>query len=1557
MQEAQSDPLSFLIEMREYDVPYGMRAAIDLDLRVGAWHIVTPDHTLTTCEVVYQKDMLELCEPKVLAFDIECEKSPLKFPNAERDRIFMISYMTPGQGYLLINREVVSEDVADFEYTPMPKYPGPFTVINLADEEALLRKFISHIQELKPHVIVTYNGDFFDWPYVEARCAKYEGLNLYKNLGIKCVKGEGTNTTGSSNSATSGEYIGRCMVHLDAFSWVQRDSYLPQGNQGLKAVTKYKLGYDPVEVDPEDMVAFAKEKPDYMASYSVSDAVATYYLYQTYVHNFIFSLCTIIPLPSEDVLRKGSGTLCEALLMVEAFKGNIICPNKQNDPIENFAPNGHLLESETYIGGHVECLEAGVFRSDIPVKFNLIPSALSHLIERIDQDLAFACEVEHGIQRHEIANYDEVRQAIIEKLEMLRDRPNREEVPMIYHLDVGAMYPNIILTNRLQPSAIVSHRDCASCDYNRAENNCKREMTWTWRGEFNPASSAEYSSIRRQLSYEKLGDRTFAEYSEKEQAQLVKDRLKKYAHRVYKKTKVTSIEERTNTVCQRENAFYVNTVRAFRDRRYDYKLLTKTWKNKKNEAEKTGNAVMRKAAEEKEILMDSLQLAHKCILNSFYGYVMRKGARWRSMEMAGIVTHTGAQLIKQARELVEQVGRPLELDTDGIWCVLPASFPQDFQIQTIHGKSFHIGYPCAMLNADVHARYTNHQYQDLNPTTGNYRIHSECSIFFELDGPYHAMVLPASPEEDVLLKKKYVVFNYDQTIAELKGFEIKRRGELELVKIFQSQVFEQFLAGGSLEECYHSVGDIANQWLDVLDSKGLNIEDDELLELISEKKTISKTLDDYEGRKATSLTTAGRLADFLGAEMVKDKGLNCKLIIAKYPIGAPTTERAIPVAIFHTELATRQYFLRKWLKHPSLEAIDFREVVDWEYYKERLGKSIQKIVTIPAGMQRIANPVPRVEHPAWLQKRLQDQSVGLKQLTLKSMFSKPTLPAPKVTQGHHGNMSSPNRAASPPGRGRKLTSPLRPALSNVDTNSISRKRLLFPDMDDVKKIEVSPSRTNLIRTPDPIVLSPEEAVIPASNLSPDSNLQAWLKARHDQWKASRQLKKKSKNGSFRPEEIIHKRPVAVTDFVRNAALTMTYGHWQIIEIQQQDGAPGEFILWAMTSPTQLQKLKVVVPRVMYVNCAGIEAESAVLSLGGSKVVKELPHGRPCRSLYEVAVAEVGSCHRMSYCFAWLTLLLRLSQGKYQRSAKSMSFFLSDPAVEGVYETQVPLLLRIILHAGCVSQLSRDAQQNSLGTQQRAYKLQDLSFVHVNAHSYLDRHNNGKQGAIFKQIFVYHAVDKGRNSGRGAVALFIVDSHPQQEAPLSAVAYVWLSTGSNNQLLDNKPPFQRLYRRFQPDEAAASVKFSTTYTNSMSDALKACNERLTAYSRERHGPTIVVAQGGTDNRHWRRMLPALQDYPSAVLAGNTLDELFPALGWQMFIAERIVQRYLIFPRWFADRLHCARYSHVPVCNLGVDAITTMIDVSYARVLQQGRHLLWASETRVPDVGGEVADNAE
>ena len=66
---------------------------------------------------------------------------------------------------------------------------------------------------------------------------------------------------------------------------------------------------------------------------------------------------------------------------------------------------------------------------------------------------------------------------------------------------------------------------------------------------------------------------------------------------------------------------------------------------------------------------------------------------------------------------------------------------------------------------------------------------------------------------------RYAVFNDDGSLAELKGFEVKRRGELQLVKIFQSSVFESFLQGTTLDEVYGAVARVANYWLDVLYSK------------------------------------------------------------------------------------------------------------------------------------------------------------------------------------------------------------------------------------------------------------------------------------------------------------------------------------------------------------------------------------------------------------------------------------------------------------------------------------------------------------------------------------------------------------------------------------------------------------------------------------------------------------------------------------------------------------------------------------------------------------------
>jgi hypothetical protein len=124
------------------------------------------------------------------------------------------------------------------------------------------------------------------------------------------------------------------------------------------------------------------------------------------------------------------------------------------------------------------------------------------------------------------------------------------------------MYPNIILTNRLQPSAIVGDEDCAACDFNKpggrqapqvnaaqplgalvvpagagqfdlayevgrapliapqttppvslhtltpnrhlrlAGKTCLRQMEWVWRGEHYAATRSEYQALKNQLAAE-----------------------------------------------------------------------------------------------------------------------------------------------------------------------------------------------------------------------------------------------------------------------------------------------------------------------------------------------------------------------------------------------------------------------------------------------------------------------------------------------------------------------------------------------------------------------------------------------------------------------------------------------------------------------------------------------------------------------------------------------------------------------------------------------------------------------------------------------------------------------------------------------------------------------------------------------------------------------------------------------------------------------------------------------------------------------------------------------
>uniref|UniRef100_A0A0X3P616 DNA-directed DNA polymerase n=2 Tax=Schistocephalus solidus TaxID=70667 RepID=A0A0X3P616_SCHSO len=1648
------DALDYLNDIREYDVPYLMRVCIDLNVFAAHWYTVKCRPSQPP-EFIKSEETVAWPEPVVLAFDIETTKLPLKFPDSAIDQIMMISYMIDGMGYLICNQEIIAEDIEDFEFTPRPEFPGYFRVLNVVNEEALIKQFFDHILRVKPTILVTYNGDSFDWPFLEARAAHY-GLKMSDEIGFnRELSGP---SVGRDPSAA--DYLCRPAVHMDCFRWVKRDSYLPVGAQGLKAVAKAKLHYDPVEMDPELMCRMAREEPRTLANYSVSDAVATYYLYMKYVHPFVFALCTILPLNPDDVLRKGSGTLCEALLMVQAYEANVIFPHKQSggssshdapqgilgDSLNSysFTDDNRLIDSETYVGGHVEALEAGVFRADIPVRFRLVPAALEKLRADARRCLCRAISTELDTKDPSVVesliekkNFEQVCAEVEQALGTLGAMPNRVECPVIVHLDVGAMYPNIILTNRLQPSAVAADASerCSSCHFYKPGVACQRFMSWKWRGELWTASRAEVYRVQAQLNQERFPDtkmsesginggrRAFHELSREEQATVEKKRLSDFCRRAYKRIHTTRTEERVAMVCQRENSFYVDTVRSFRDRRYKFKGLTKVWKRKLDEtsaaaAAGVGDPALVKEASSMVVLYDSLQLAHKCILNSFYGYVMRRGARWHSMEMAGIVCHTGASIITRARELVEQIGRSLELDTDGIWCMLPASFPQNLQFQLASGKKLSVSYPGAVLNQLVQDLFTNDQYHELlDPAHLTYTVRSENSIFFEIDGPYKAMVLPAAKEEGKRLKKRYAVFNFDGSLAELKGFEVKRNGELQLIKIFQSSVFEAFLRGRTLTEIYASVAKVADHWLDVLYSHGVGMPDSELFDLIAENRSMSRKLADYGSQKSTSISTAKRLAEFLGDSVVKEARLACRFIIARQPEQAPVTERAIPLAIFQAEPSVKHHFLRKWLKDSSLSAdVDIRSILDWNYYIERLGSAIQKIITIPAALQQVNNPVPRVPHPDWLLKRLAEKTDTCRQSKLTDLFAPAVANSRTTLEIEDIGDTGPTSPSTSVPRATRLVSP-----PQQQQNAGGRKRSAASALP--KPVGPPPAWRESLGQP------------PALNEdSGREEIQAWLAFHQKKWQLQAERRKYmaalgdvyDSGGGNGP---LLKRPRGLTGFLTRTRVALKSAIWQIIEVVPNIGHPGQYTLWVLLrshfgneEAGQLYPVRLTVPRRFYVNVrvakpqdsgafyhkvsiSGISSTSAQDGqTAASTSHHTLPRNHPVHHLYEY----------------------NLPEDVFNAHMADIAADLAHPEVEGVYELHVPSLFRLLVRLGCLCAVTkRLTGSESTTTTSDSFSLEQLEFRSLAQHAYLPR------GSL-RSLFLFHYQDDPANPRRQIYLLVV---------PWARRAHVCVvDTARVNQLRG----LEALYRKQRPRATALTVaqapmelSFETQVETQATVARRAVQRWITTALQEKRQMAATEAGGSnaapvvlllhapflTANRQqapgvlmdaldapWplgerivgRRRSPqiaALAELPVIPIGGSleesegaqqlwmgdgagdeeaATSDAYGILNWQQTVATRGIKYFLQSEIRLEHQLELARYLHVPVGNVPVaDApphvsLTSLpsptntpatplptvefgCDLFYARHLIKQNHILWVSATGRPDFGGKEVDD--
>ncbi|CAE7524460.1 POL2A [Symbiodinium sp. KB8] len=274
-----------------------------------------------------------------------------------------------------------------------------------------------------------------------------------------------------------------------------------------------------------------------------------------------------------------------------------------------------LIEQSTYEGARVECMRVGVYRADIKdggytdgtETFQIEPSAISTLLEDLKGTVDFFLTQEEKVKIEDVENYEEVLQEVEQQLRDLCDPHKvaaqvgrmsaeysspfespekaakrkqeeynlqlveyeitegkggvksggkKDDYPLIYHLDVGAMYPNIILSNRLQPMAIVTKEFCNSCSYNAPSNNCQRSMDWKWRGDLYMAKRADVRSIvnemesdNRRYNHQDAAAGVFSppgwnELKEGEQVAEITKAVRQFSTRAYKRLKSSVYEDR-----------------------------------------------------------------------------------------------------------------------------------------------------------------------------------------------------------------------------------------------------------------------------------------------------------------------------------------------------------------------------------------------------------------------------------------------------------------------------------------------------------------------------------------------------------------------------------------------------------------------------------------------------------------------------------------------------------------------------------------------------------------------------------------------------------------------------------------------------------------------------------------------------------------------------------------------------------------------------------------------------------------------------------------------------
>ncbi len=378
--------LSSVKQIREYDIPFYRRYLIDKQIKPTniieiKGETIDLENFDENSKIDPETILFQIHEDpidtqkvsgknKILSFDIEVYNAQ-GMPSAEEDPIIMMS-LCGNDGF----KKVLSTKNSSRDF-----------VETLPTEKNMLKRFVEVIKEENPDMLVGYNSDNFDLPYIKKRADK---LNIKLELGldgsgIKSIK------RGFNNAAV---IHGR--VHVDLYLLVRQ--YMHLDHYTLERVYEELFDQEKIDVPGDKIYQYwdsDDERLEELFDYSMDDAETT-----TAIGDKLTPLTVaqtkLVGQPLFDIARMTTGQMVEWYLIDCAYDKNNIIPNKptNNEYSERRSTKkvsgGYVKEPEKGLFEHIAYLDFKSLYPSIIIAKNISPDTITDG-ENLSEDEYYTC--------------------------------------------------------------------------------------------------------------------------------------------------------------------------------------------------------------------------------------------------------------------------------------------------------------------------------------------------------------------------------------------------------------------------------------------------------------------------------------------------------------------------------------------------------------------------------------------------------------------------------------------------------------------------------------------------------------------------------------------------------------------------------------------------------------------------------------------------------------------------------------------------------------------------------------------------------------------------------------------------------------------------------------------------------------------------------------------------------------------------------------------------------------------------------------------------------------